>query len=149
MTLYTLSLFNAATRLSEQLFTMSIFTALIAPITDIFSKRGEAKHEEILGEQKQEQLETEVEHQETIVETTGRDSYDLEALKQKGATFLDEYYGYMWAMPIMASFVPWLQQYVASGWLMLATVPPWYQAVLVGILASTFGMRWLFDKKQK
>jgi len=128
---------------------MSIFTALISPITDIFSKRGEAKHEEILGEQKQEKLETEVEHEETITATQGRDAYDLEALKQKEKTWLDEYYALIWSFPVMASFVPWLQQYVASGWLMLATVPTWYQAVLVGILASTFGMRWLFDKKRE
>jgi len=128
---------------------MSILAELISPVVSLFGERGKAKHEEIKGEQEQTKLETEVEHEETLVETTGRDAYDLEALKQKGATFLDEYYGYMWAMPIMASFVPWLQQYVASGWVMLATVPVWYQAVLIGILASTFGMRWLFDKKHK
>jgi len=128
---------------------MSIFTALLTPVVSLFGERGKAKHEEIKGEQAQEKLETEVAHEETLVETTGRDAYDLEALKQKGATFLDEYYGYMWAMPIMASFVPWLQQYVSAGWVMLANVPPWYQAVLVGILASTFGMRWLFDKNRR
>ena len=127
---------------------MSIFTALISPVVSLFGERGKAKHEEIKGEQAQTKLETEVEHQETIAATQGRDSYDLEALKQKEKTWLDEYYALIWSFPVLASFIPWLQQYVSAGWLMLATVPNWYITVLIGILASTFGMRWLFDKKK-
>jgi hypothetical protein len=127
---------------------LNIFSSIVSPVTDLFSKRGEAKHEEIAADQAQVQLETKVEAEAAQQDAAGREAYDLQALKQKDKTFLDEYYGYMWALPIMASFVPFLQPFVASGWLMLATVPSWYQAVLVGILCSTFGLRFLFDKRK-
>jgi hypothetical protein len=126
---------------------MSLLATLVSPVLSLFGARGVAKHEEIKAEQEQEKLETEVEHEETVALITGRDAYDLEALKQKGKTYLDEYYGYMLGVPIMASFIPFLQPYVANGWVIIATVPLWYQTVLIGILASTFGLRFLFDKK--
>lgn len=74
--------------------------------------------------------------------------YDIEALKQSQTSWKDEYLTILMSLPFIASFLPVIQDYVVSGWKYLALAPTWYQMSFIGVIAATFGLRWLFNRKQ-
>ena len=69
---------------------------------------------------------------------------DLIAQKQMQHTHKDEFLMFVFVLPFVLSFLPWTQPYIEKGFSFLnESTPIWYQAILLGILASTFGLRWL------
>jgi hypothetical protein len=72
--------------------------------------------------------------------------YDIEALKQSSSSWKDEYLTILLSLPLIGSFIPVVQDYVVNGWGYISLAPHWYQASFIGVIAATFGLRWLFSK---
>jgi len=72
--------------------------------------------------------------------------YDIEALRQSQNSWKDEYLTILLSLPIIGSFFPVVQDYVATGWTYVSQAPLWYQASFIGVIAASFGLRWLFSK---
>lgn len=125
---------------------MSWLTRLL-PVTDIFktywegrTKIKEAKiNAEIAKYAAQEKRFTQALDAET--------NWDLEALQQSRFTWKDEYLLFILSLPFIGSFIPGIQDEVAKGWLYVAKAPIWYQTAFIGVIAATFGLRWLFQKR--
>ena len=73
--------------------------------------------------------------------------YDLEALKQSQVSWRDEYLTILLSLPFIGSFLPVVQEYVVRGWGYLDKAPVWFQASWIGVIAATFGLRWLFSRQ--
>ncbi|MDT9547700.1 MAG: hypothetical protein RI826_10255 [Chlorobium phaeovibrioides] len=70
--------------------------------------------------------------------------YDIQALKQSERSWKDEYLTILLSLPVIGSFIPGVQDSVVLGWDYLAKAPVWFQVAFIGVIAATFGLRWLF-----
>lgn len=75
--------------------------------------------------------------------------YDIEAIKAQKESWKDEYLTILMSLPIIGSFVPGVQENIATGWKYVALAPDWYVLSFLGIVAATFGLRWLFQRQLK
>lgn len=74
------------------------------------------------------------------------DNYDTAALKAMQFTWKDEYLLLTITAPIWYGL---FDPDGAKGWVAFITaLPLWYQVLLGGVFASTFGLRWWFKKEQ-
>lgn len=74
------------------------------------------------------------------------DNYDTAALKAMQFTFKDEYLLATLTAPIWYGL---FDPRGATEWVdFISKLPLWYQVLLGGIVASTFGLRWWFKKEQ-
>lgn len=76
-----------------------------------------------------------------------RENYDLEALKQMRYSWKDEWFVFVFTLPVIAAFLPGFQDYVLIGFTYLEKTPVWYRMIVIGMVAATFGLRWLFGGK--
>jgi hypothetical protein len=72
--------------------------------------------------------------------------YDLAALNASSTSWKDEYLTILLSAPVIGSFVPGVQDYVVRGWGYLEKAPGWFQLSFIGVIAATFGLRWLFNR---
>lgn len=76
--------------------------------------------------------------------------YDQQAQKNMATSFKDEYLILLHTLPIWGYIIP--NQTFRDGldmiWLKLAEAPDYWWIIYIGMVASTFGLRWLFDKKK-
>lgn len=70
--------------------------------------------------------------------------YDLAALHQTQFSWKDEFALLIITLPFIASFVPGLQDYIATGFTYIANTPDWYQMAFMGAIAASLGIRWAF-----
>ena len=73
--------------------------------------------------------------------------WDKEALKQSQYSWKDEFITVLWFIPLIMLFVPYTQEYAIKGFKALEEVPYGYWLVVFGIVAASFGLRWLFSNK--
>jgi hypothetical protein len=76
----------------------------------------------------------------------GNIDYDLEALKQSQFSWKDEYLIVVLFTPVIMAFVPGLRPYAEAGFDCIESMPVWYQASVLGIIAAVFGLRGFFSK---
>lgn len=76
-------------------------------------------------------------------------NWDMEAMRQSQFSWKDEVLMIILFAPFIASFIPGLQEHVKAGFVLIGDLPIWYQSSLVGIIAASFGLRWLFQGKIK
>ncbi|WP_456322098.1 hypothetical protein, partial [Hydrogenimonas sp.] len=69
--------------------------------------------------------------------------WDTNAQKQMENSWKDEYLLFLLTLPIVGSFIPQAQEYVVVGWGYIAQAPEWYIFSFLGVVAATFGLRWL------
>jgi hypothetical protein len=69
--------------------------------------------------------------------------YDAKAQAQMEHTWKDEYLLFILTLPIIGSFIPGVQESVVVGWEYVAKAPEWYIVSFLGLVAATFGLRWL------
>lgn len=81
--------------------------------------------------------------------------YDLQALKNMKSTWKDEFLLIVYSFPFILSFLaPFIDAFwdldivngVARAWETVGLAPSWYQWLMLGVAAATFGLRWLFQK---
>lgn len=79
-------------------------------------------------------------------EAKSESDYDTTALKQMQFSYKDEFAMLVWYSPIVLA---WVYPEKAQAWVdFVGGLPHWYQLGMLGILASTFGLRWLFRQQQ-
>lgn len=74
----------------------------------------------------------------------GEQDWDLEAQKAARYSWKDEFITIIWFAPLV---VAWFEPEKAMKWVQfVAKMPLWYQIVLFGIVAASFGLRWWFKQ---
>ena len=110
------------------------------PLTTWLDRRGRLKEARVTAEIRR--LET---------AAAAEVSYDVEAQRQRRHTILDEFLALILIAPFVAGFWPddRVQAAISQGWDSLLKAPWWYQALIIGVYASTFGLRWLFQGRYR
>jgi len=62
-------------------------------------------------------------------------------MKNSATSWKDEYLTIIFTIPLIACFIPFLVPYVKEGFVVLETMPQWYQITLSVIVAASFGVR--------
>ena len=77
-------------------------------------------------------------------------SYDTLAMKNMNSTWKDEFLILLHTFPIWGYGLPSseLHKGLDRIWEMLGSAPYWWWLVYMGMVASTFGLRWLFSKQR-
>jgi len=75
--------------------------------------------------------------------------WDTNAQMQMKYTWKDEYLMLLLSVPMVMAFVPSLAPYVEEGFKVLQKTPDWYMLSFIGIVAATFGLRWLLGKVKR
>lgn len=74
------------------------------------------------------------------------DNYDTAALNNMKFTWKDEYLLIVITFPIILA---WFDAERANAWIdFVSQLPLWYQLLIAGMVASTYGLRWWFTKEQ-
>ncbi len=86
-------------------------------------------------------------------EATATAEYDLEAIKSKSKTFMDEILAIVHTSPMwLPGIEPLLSgEFTAAGAAIMENMinaPYEWWLIYAGIIASTFGLRWLFSKQR-
>ncbi len=74
--------------------------------------------------------------------------YDQQAVKNMQSSWKDEYILLLHTLPIYGYIIPseTVHQGLDTIWEKLATAPQYWWIIYIGIVASTYGLRWLFNK---
>lgn len=71
--------------------------------------------------------------------------WDQEALRQAQYSWKDELITLIIFAPLV---VAWFDSAKAMAWVdFVSSMPVWYQIIMAGIVAASFGLRWLFKNK--
>ena len=85
-------------------------------------------------------------HELDVANQKATTDYDLAALQGQATSWKDEYLTILMSLPVIGSFLPSVQDYVVRGWDYLGKAPIWFQTSFIGVIAATFGLRWLFSR---
>ncbi len=72
--------------------------------------------------------------------------WDTNAQEQMKHSWKDEWYVLLFSIPLVLVFIPDMQPYIIKGFEALNKTPEWYRWMVMGIVASTFGLRWMFGR---
>lgn len=126
---------------------LSLITSLFSTGADVYKVKVENKRK--IVEAKQElalaKIHAEVGRVNKVIEATT--NWDMEAMRQSQFSWKDEALMVILFAPFVGAFIPGLQDYIKIGFATVADLPVWYQLSLVGIIAASFGLRWLFQGK--
>lgn len=119
---------------------------LAQPIADIYKARSERKREKIRLKHEVElerirgKAAWEAAKTRRASESEGRDA-DWESQSIANSGWKDELVLLTLTAPMIAVFIPGLQEYVLLGFQHLASTPDWYRWLVLMIYAATFGIR--------
>lgn len=126
---------------------LSLITGLFSTGAEVHKTHVENKRK--IVEAKQElalaKIHAETNRVNKVIEATT--NWDMEAMRQSQFSWKDEALMVILFAPFVGSFIPGLQVYIKQGFDTIADLPLWYQLSLVGIIAASFGLRWLFQGK--
>jgi hypothetical protein len=71
----------------------------------------------------------------------GEIEWDVEAVKNSGDSWKDEYLTILFSIPLLLCFLPFTVEYVERGFLALAMTPDWYKYTLGIIVSASFGIK--------
>ncbi|MAZ94083.1 MAG: hypothetical protein CMF58_06635 [Lentimicrobiaceae bacterium] len=80
----------------------------------------------------------------------GEIEWDVQAQKNSGDSWKDEYLTILFSIPLLLCFLPWTVEYVERGFAALAQTPEWYKYTLGIIVSASFGIKGaskMFGKK--
>ena len=73
------------------------------------------------------------------------EDWDVEAMRQAQYSWKDEFITAIWFSPLI---VAWVYPEKARLWLdFVGDMPLWYQIIMCGIVAASFGLRWLWKNE--
>lgn len=75
--------------------------------------------------------------------------WDKTAQRQMKNTLKDEYLMLLFSVPLVGAFIPEYQETVLQGFEVLAKTPEWYMMSIIGMVAATYGLRWLLGKVKR
>ena len=76
-------------------------------------------------------------------------SYDMQVLRNRSKTFMDELIIIAFMLLIIMHFIPGMQGYMRGGWEAMGygeKPPLWFEFAIIGILVSTLGLKGLFQE---
>jgi hypothetical protein len=75
---------------------------------------------------------------------------DWDARAQEGMkhSWKDEWFTILFSLPLVGAFVPSWQAIILDGFNTLQQTPEWYIMLVTGIVAATFGLRWLISRRK-
>ena len=121
----------------------SIFKAIVEPIQErrTLKVKTRAKVDELLAQ-------AEVSKAEAVVEMAKQGQqieadWDARAQEQMKFTIKDDVLMWVFITPFIAAFIPPLQPYVKQGFEIVASIPLYWRVTVLGIVAASFGLRWL------
>ncbi|WP_435275708.1 hypothetical protein ACMAZF_01350 [Psychrobium sp. nBUS_13] len=71
-------------------------------------------------------------------------SYDMQVLKNRALSYMDEVLIIFWLVVFVLHFIPEYAQTMQAGWVAINKAPWWFQFGMLGILVSTLGLFKLF-----
>jgi len=71
----------------------------------------------------------------------GEIEWDVEAVKNSGDSWKDEYLTILFSIPLLLCFLPFTVEYVERGFAALAMTPDWYKYTLGIIVSASFGIK--------
>ena len=71
----------------------------------------------------------------------GEVEWDIEAVKNSGGSWKDEYLTILFSIPLLLCFLPFTVSYVERGFEALAMTPDWYKYTLGIIVSASFGIK--------
>lgn len=121
--------------------------AVVNPLSEVYKARQERKAqiEDAKVQLKIAKLTAEAARWQQSAEITA--NWDMEAMRQSRYSWKDEWLTIILTLPFVGAFFPVAQDYVLRGFQYLSQVPYWYMLCFIGIVAASFGLRWLFSKK--
>lgn len=121
----------------------SLGSAIVGGIRDYFKGKQEIKKVELEADKML--IMAEAQAKADRLKREAEMDYDLDkiAMQNMDKSWKDELILLIWLTPVVMSFIPDLQPYVATGFASLALVPDWYMYILVGMIVVVYGMRGL------
>ena len=128
------------------------------PLTSVLETRKikKAAQAEVLKELARAEVEakiTKVRSKAAIEEKQAQAEVDWEAIwaKQASTSWKDEYWTIVLSIPVGMAFIPGLSDDALRGFEIIAQMPEWYMASLMGAIGAAFGLRALtkFSNKGK
>ena len=120
---------------------------LVKPVSDAYKARQERKTRVKEAEINRDVAKLEAEAAAYREGRAQTHEYDMAAQKNMRFTWKDEFIMVIWFTPIIMLFFPGLQEYALKGFENMALIPYGYWLVIFGIVAATFGLKWLFQKR--
>jgi len=71
---------------------------------------------------------------------------DVASIRAQKYSVKDEILMFVLLGPFIGAFVPGLQPYVKEGFEVLESLPLWYQAAIIGIVITVFGLRFMVSQ---
>lgn len=108
-------------------------------ISEYFKRKHELRMKKLDLKYKVEEAKAlaEINYQQTKLE--GEINWELESIRNSG--WKDEFSTIMIWMIVWSCFIPPLQEYTKEGFLMLGTLPLWFQVIVTIAVSSAFGVR--------
>ena len=78
---------------------------------------------------------------------TSMEDYDTLAVQGMQYSWKDEFLVLVFTFILIANFLPGIQDYVIVGWGYLEKAPEWFTYSYMGMVAASFGSRWLMQRK--
>lgn len=78
-----------------------------------------------------------------VLTTAAQSKADWEYVmaRNSGTSWKDEWLTLLFSVPLVMAFIPNMVVYVQAGFVVLASMPDWYQYTLSVIVAASFGVR--------
>jgi len=73
-------------------------------------------------------------------------NWDTNAQEQMKYSWKDEWFVFLFSIPLISAFIPNLQAQILKGFEVLNKTPTWYMWLVIGIVIATFGLRWMLSK---
>ncbi len=78
---------------------------------------------------------------------TSMEDYDTLAVQGMQHSWKDEFLVLVFTFILVANFLPGVQDYVIIGWGYLEKAPDWFTYSYMGMVAASFGSRWLMQNR--
>lgn len=128
---------------------ISAIIKIASSLMGMFFDSNEVKAVKEAGKLDIAKLELELKKSHMESEAKAEADYDSQAMKNMQTSWKDEYLILLHTMPIWAYGIPseTLHEGLDRIWFQFNNADYWWWICYVGMIASTFGLRWLFSKK--
>ena len=76
-------------------------------------------------------------------------SWDARAQEDMKHSWKDEYLLILFSIPLVGAFIPLYQDDIRKGFAVLEETPEWYILSILGMVAGSWGLRWLISRSKR
>ena len=128
----------------------NVIASLVQSSLGYFFDSPEVKAQKEANKVEIEKKKLDIKLEQMTVQTKAESDYDNRAQENMKTSWKDEYLIILHTLPIWGYLIPSEQFHKGLDkiWLNLQAAPYEWWVIYIGIVASTFGLRWLFTKKR-